>query len=380
MRTVAILGRGESKTDVPHPDLRPGLEYWGIGQAHRDHAFTLDRIYEVHDIDMLPHPNYDAEHWEWMKAQPEGTTAIYMHDHYPVVPCSVRFPVEGAKALCHNIRVGGEPTPTFTSSIDWAFAHAILERVDVIELYGVEMAQMVRDVPGANGSGANMAVGYSTEYVHQRPGAWGWIHHAAAMGIEVRLPADSPLMSKALYGYDSMRGYQMIRVEAVREIQDAIRNYKDEVSGQMRTLSGQYETEKGDDELGRELLHDIERKRRMLIIADGAFNALEHLTGESAIEGIVYRMKIEKRKIEYGNSKNLKMSALNRVLGRLEAYHECQNEAAWQEAHKQFTQEKIGLFIAIGAEQAMDWLIADCDKQQHDYRLHNPVSDFHMEA
>ncbi|MFQ5494999.1 MAG: hypothetical protein ACE5EX_06420, partial [Phycisphaerae bacterium] len=375
MTTVAILGRGASRADAATSGAD---EFWGVGQAYRDHEFPLQRVYEIHPLDMLAHPNYDREHWEWLRTQPaDGPTQIVMLERFPAIPASVPYPLDEALAMCDPVRWGQDRKELFTSSFDYAIAHAILEGVDAIELYGVDMSAQQRQATVEEG-GAGITTYLATEYVYQRPGAFGWIMYAAARGIRVTAPKSSPLFEGKRYGIDAWDGAQSVSVAHMRGLQNGLRALRSDLSAQMRDISGKLETIQGDaDRLPG--LQKIEKLRRLHMIADGAFNALEYAAGELEIQGTVGRMMLEKLKREYTDKKHGKMSAVNRNLGQLDVLRSVGDTENYAKFRDEFKQNKIGLFVAIGAEQAMGWLVDDCDLKPNGYRIIDPVSDFRVE-
>jgi hypothetical protein len=108
-----------------------------------------------------------------------------MIDRYNEVPASVRYPLE---AICEDLLPGftrdGEMVRYFTSSVCLAFALAIHQRYERIELYGVEMAS-------------------DTEYVYQREGVYFWIGVAIGRGVQVVLHPKCGLFRAPVYGYES---------------------------------------------------------------------------------------------------------------------------------------------------------------------------------
>ncbi len=107
---------------------------------------------------------------------------VYMLDHQPDIPMSKRYPIEEVTALVGKTNRG---TPYLESSIAYMIAQAILERVDRIGIWGVDLH-------------------CDSEYAYQRPNTEYLIGLARGRGIKVYIPPQSVLLTHERgvpYGY-----------------------------------------------------------------------------------------------------------------------------------------------------------------------------------
>lgn len=179
-RKVALIGYTDSKQDAPWTD--PTWEKWGINNLHNwvpiEHC---TRWYDLHPYDDVIK---DSKHVDWLR-----TTAlpVYMWDTHDEFPSSQRFPKE---------EVLGRFGKYFTNSISWMIAHALLEGVSEIGIWGVDMAQ-------------------GTEYAAQRPSCEYFIGLAIGMGVRVQIAEKSDLCKTAyLYGADGGGDQLRLKLEA----------------------------------------------------------------------------------------------------------------------------------------------------------------------
>lgn len=163
MRKLAIVcGSPSSEMSAPFMDF--DYDVWVLGnRCERYPRYT--RIFEIHD-DLSKH---DAEYPHW----------LYMRGVDLVV--GEKFPLSG-----DGIQVFPYPkTPYLTSSSACMLYLAIEEGYTHVELYGVDMA--VDD----------------HEYFWQRPCMEYWVGFARGRGVDVLIPAASPLCkSKYVEGRD----------------------------------------------------------------------------------------------------------------------------------------------------------------------------------
>lgn len=112
---------------------------------------------------------------KWL--QEEHPFPIYMLDHYPQFPSSVRYPIEAViAAVGHDY---------FTSTVAYALA-LVLTMPDVVEvgLWGIDLV-------------------HETEYGEQRPCAEYLIGRLEGKGIKVTIPSKSALLHQVhRYGYE----------------------------------------------------------------------------------------------------------------------------------------------------------------------------------
>jgi hypothetical protein len=109
---------------------------------------------------------------------------VYMLDPQPDIPKSVRYPMEEVTKLIGKTAKG---TPYLESSIAYMVALAMLERVDRIGIWGVDLH-------------------CDSEYAYQRPNLEYLIGMARGMGIKVFVPPQSALLTHQMgvpYGFYS---------------------------------------------------------------------------------------------------------------------------------------------------------------------------------
>lgn len=170
MRKVAIVGRCFStRRDAPWDD--PSWEKWSLGW---DPVSPLtQRIFELHK-------NFRM----FLGTQEEGDfhvaglrmskTPIYMLERHEDIPASVRYPMEDVHALIGSAT--GKRTPYLESSIAYMLALAILERVDRVGIWGVDLH-------------------CDSEYAFQRPNLEYLIGLARGRGMKVFIPPYSALLT-----------------------------------------------------------------------------------------------------------------------------------------------------------------------------------------
>lgn len=173
MRHVCMLGRHRATCHLaPFDD--PSVEIWTIG-AMQDHAPRVTRYYEIHSRDELAAwAAWDPrgpKYLTWLREKDD--TPIYMIEPGPDVPGSLLYPTEAAI---------GQFGWYFTTSIGWMFAHALMEDVRHISVYGVELQ-------------------HDTEYGPELPGATYFVGLARGMGVQVDIAPESRFCkTPRLYG------------------------------------------------------------------------------------------------------------------------------------------------------------------------------------
>lgn len=214
-RKVAIVGFAPSSfrlapynfTVFDDPDN--GFELWGLNELYKvpgvvDEKFS--RWFDIHDRRDGDFSLRDPQNIQWLATR---KFPIYLQDHYPDVPTSVRYPVE---EVIKRYR-----TTYWTNTISYELALAGMEgrynedvyaedgtllhrqgeiedptkAVGEVHVYGVDMAQ-ADHTPGSDGG----------EYARQRPSCEYMIGFLRGMGIKVFLPEQSDLLfTPFLYGY-----------------------------------------------------------------------------------------------------------------------------------------------------------------------------------
>ena len=114
----------------------------------------------------------------WMKAN--KTVPIYMREKHEDIPMSTAYPFDEVFTLTKHIKLKNEQLKYFTSSFGWALALAILQERKVINVYGIDMADL--------------------EYVNQKDCFAFWIGFAGGRGIELNINCAENIFDKPLYG------------------------------------------------------------------------------------------------------------------------------------------------------------------------------------
>jgi len=170
MRKVAIVGRCDNtRNQAPFDD--DSWEVWGLAW---DNLLRADRLFEIHDHwktgGYFEGGGSDAneQYLRWLQACP---CPIYLPEADADVPTSLAYPVEEVKEL-----IGGNPY--LESSVGYMVALAILEGVDRIGIWGVDLTA-------------------DDEYAYQRPNTEYLIGFARGRGIKVYVPQEAALLSSA---------------------------------------------------------------------------------------------------------------------------------------------------------------------------------------
>ena len=176
-RKLALCGsHSASGEDAPWTD--PSWEFWGHASSRAWYRREMDRYFDMHVKACWTRAGKKgARYPKWLAA---NRVPIYMQDHYPEVPASIKYPkgrilLEFADARNY-----------FTNHVAWMIALALTEGVSTIGLFGVN---------------------YSTqsEYERQRGSAEYWLGRASGMGVRIVLPEQCTLLHEPalLYGYES---------------------------------------------------------------------------------------------------------------------------------------------------------------------------------
>lgn len=184
LRKVAIVGGGNTRKKAPFDD--ESWEIWGFSSK----AWRFPRVnrwFELHAMtDLRQQLSYRKKGRRsfagYMRFMRRLDCPVYMQKVHPTIPTSVAFPLDDVLA-----RFGR----CFTSSVSYMVALAMMEGVDVLGLWGVEVRRR--------------------EYLHQRPALKYLLSLARQEGITISLPAGStiriptaprPVTTRVLYAYD----------------------------------------------------------------------------------------------------------------------------------------------------------------------------------
>lgn len=312
----------------------------------------IDRLFEIHHEDWIRRKELSSatEYWEWLK-QPHGFP-IYMLDAHPEVPASVRYPLEEIQQdlfpnFCTNT---GDPIKFYTSSVSFMLALAIYERVERIELYGVEMLS-------------------STEYAYQYPGGAFMIGVALGRGIEVVIHEKSHLCKARLYAYEAIPFADRPTLERYADFY-ARRTDETEAIAQRARDAYNNEARNGADPTKlRTLIVAMTNAEADASVNWGAMTTCNKLLKESdywssrqKLDGYVsqYRVMAERYKAE----SNYKRAEYNAYLTQPEV-----DPAKAGELFRAQQQAWAVMHRTTGAVQALQKLVAECDLLEVDPEL-----------
>jgi hypothetical protein len=176
-RKVGLLG-GASLSLACAPFLDPSWTFW----AHASITVSIphlraDRLFDLHprNVFTIERKNGFANYYGFLQHCP---TPIYMQERYPEIRQSVRYPLEMVRQQW--------PGVPFGSTTAFMIALALLEGVTHIGLWGTDYS-------------------HGSEYDEQRANAEMWVGIAMGHGVQIIIPAVSPLCHEPalLYGYES---------------------------------------------------------------------------------------------------------------------------------------------------------------------------------
>lgn len=174
-RRVAIVAR-HPKSRYLAPLNDEAWEIWTLSPFDNGDTYTdlprWDRFYELHSEAHLESEVAGA--WKWLEEQKAaGKTVIFQAD-YPLQEIVDKYKED-----------------YFTNSISYMIAHALLEGVDELAIYGVDMS-------------------HEAEYAWQRPNVEYWLARLKHQGCKVTVPDQSDLIKHTWrYGFET--GSPMIK-------------------------------------------------------------------------------------------------------------------------------------------------------------------------
>ncbi len=175
---VAIIGFTESRIHAPYKDDR--YEIWGENAlyVHAKDCPRFDRWFDMHDPGIIPAERYAA----YLRLN----MPVYLQAARDEIPMSIAFP---------KAEVEAEVGDYMTNSISWMIGMAIWMGFEVIEVYGVDMAQ-------------------ASEYANQRPNVEYLLGQAKGRGIEIRIAETSDILAAThQYGYGTDNGLRKRVIE-----------------------------------------------------------------------------------------------------------------------------------------------------------------------
>lgn len=180
MKKVAIVGYAPSWKDAPYQDK--DTEIWIMNDLY-DIVPRWDRLFDIHMIDEIKARKSRGEgnklHYDMLKTLDKP---IYMQEHYPNIPASIKFPLD---MLAKKYQIPSMGDKIFlTCSVSHMIALAIDEGFKEIQLFGIHEA-------------------VDSEYKDEMPSVVYWLGYAAGKGINIVVSPDSPLLKGYyIYGYE----------------------------------------------------------------------------------------------------------------------------------------------------------------------------------
>ena len=193
---VAIVGKAPSSIAMaPYDD--PTWEIWTLSNnAMLGEAKRWDRHVEIHPLANFRDDEKKQPYWKWLCSEPAGGRPIYVQEVVPEIPAAVLFPKSKA------VEVFGT---YFNNTVSWVIALALLEGVNELGIFGVDMA--------CDGDGEH------SEYAHQRPSCEYMIGFATGRGVQVTIPEQSDLLkARRLYGFDTEGNSEACWVSRSKEL------------------------------------------------------------------------------------------------------------------------------------------------------------------
>jgi len=205
-KKVAIVGFATS-TRALTPFDDNDWEIWGLNQLYR-HIPRADRWFDIHanyDEHVVEGTNYVG----WLLTCP---IPVYMDEHRPRYPTSVRYPIEDVLAF-----FGGQDY--FTSTIALMLALAVREGFREIAIFGVDLI-------------------VGTEWETQRQCVEYYIGWARGMGVRVLVPENSSLLSQRFrYGYQ-VKPSDLIAEDDFSLRGERVKERRDKLQLQLALLDG----------------------------------------------------------------------------------------------------------------------------------------------
>lgn len=177
VRKIALLGSHTASLKwCPWGDT--SWELWGHAASRSWYKAELNRYFDLHPrACWSKNGKEQTKYQDWLR---KNTVPIYMQDHFPEIPASVRYPREQILMEYGGIR------RYFKNQVAWMIALAFAEGVTHLALYGINY-------------------GHQTEYEIQRGSAEYWLGRAEERGVHLLLPDECTLLAEpaGLYGWES---------------------------------------------------------------------------------------------------------------------------------------------------------------------------------
>lgn len=195
-KKIAIVGFTASREKAPWGD--PSFEIWICNNLWKFCPDKWQRMYDLHEVEGT---QSDPEHEGFLRGNKQkmadgnttslGDRQVWVFRPQSEWPTAQEFPRDAVTDKLGRY---------FTNSISWMIAHALMEGVTELGVYGVDMAT-------------------GGEYAAQRPSCEYMLGIARGMGIEVHLPKESDLLKlSALYGAEDDSALHAKMLERKKEL------------------------------------------------------------------------------------------------------------------------------------------------------------------
>ena len=221
---IAIVGSAPSSVRLA-PFMDPAWTIFGCSPGVYPHARRVNAWIELHrwEPGVVGQPESQKpwltpEYVMWMAGLPR----VYMREHVPEIPNSVRLPIEKLVARWGNM--------WFTSSVAYMLAMAIDDILEIREKRAAEKYTLPEGEQDTIGLfGVDMAA--TEEYFAQRPGCQHFISIAQGLGINIIVPPESDLLRPyPLYGLLASEPWHIKGMERKRELEVRLANINNQIS------------------------------------------------------------------------------------------------------------------------------------------------------
>jgi hypothetical protein len=213
-KKLAIVG-AEPRTRDNAPYDNPDYDIWAISNwANAPWMKRCTAVIEIHKPSLYMNHPLDPGYWEFLQAT---DTPVYMQTADDRISNAVVYPLEDVLdvlADLGNLKINGRDPQTLNSSIVYAIGLAILQGYEVINIYGVEMAN-------------------SSEYRSQQPMFTFWVGFAAGRGIDLNINCTEGLFIQPLYGYEDM-----MNTEKLHKLMDGMKQQLEDKTKEKHMIEG----------------------------------------------------------------------------------------------------------------------------------------------
>lgn len=195
-KKIAIVGFTASREEAPWGE--DGWELWLCNNLWGLTPDSWHRLYDLHDLKTI---RSDVNHEAFLRGHLQkgldgrerklGNRPVYCFEPQPEWPTATAFPKD---------EITGVLGRYFTNSISWMIAHALMEGVTELHIYGVDLAT-------------------GGEYAAQRPSCEYLLGIAVGMGVRVHIPDSSDLLKlNSMYGAEDDGPFYAKTTEREKEL------------------------------------------------------------------------------------------------------------------------------------------------------------------